>query len=109
MSARPDSRTNRPARVAWRSRHTVPWVVASVSFLGGYRFSVAFVDGTTGVVDMTPRLTAKTKFGVFERLRDPKEFSRVMVTDGYVSWPCGVDLAPDAMHDEILKHGRWVL
>ena len=109
MSARPKSRTNRPARVAWRSRHTVPWVVASVSFLGGYRFSVTFVDGTTGVVDMTPRLTAKTKFGVFERLRDPKEFARVMVTDGYVSWPCGVDLAPDAMHDEILKHGRWVL
>jgi hypothetical protein len=28
---------------------------------------------------------------------------------GAVSWPGEIDLAPDAMHDEIEAHGEWVL
>jgi hypothetical protein len=70
---------------------------------------VTFVDGTTGVVDMTPRLRSRANRGVFEALRDPREFRRVSLDHGVVSWPCGVDLAPDAMHEELKKNGRWVL
>jgi hypothetical protein len=70
---------------------------------------VTFVDGTTGEVDMTSRLRGRADIGVFEPLRDPAEFARLRVSEGYVSWPCGVDLAPDAMHEEIRKSGRWAL
>jgi len=27
--------------------------------------------------------------------------------DGFVSWPDEIDLAPDAMYDEIKQHGEW--
>jgi hypothetical protein len=30
-------------------------------------------------------------------------------TIGAVTWPGEIDLAPDAMHDEIKKNGKWVL
>ena len=72
-------------------------------------FRVTFVDGTTGEVDMTPMLRGKANQGVFEALRDPKELRRILIRHGAVAWACGVDLAPDAMHEEIKKNGRWVL
>jgi len=53
------------------------------------------------VVDVRPA-------GVFEQLRDPAMFARVGVTHGAVTWPNGVDLAPDAMYDEIKAESRWV-
>jgi hypothetical protein len=46
---------------------------------------------------------------VFEPLRDPAVFSRASVQLGAVEWPGGVDLAPDAMHDEIRRNGEWIL
>jgi hypothetical protein len=35
-------------------------------------------------------------------------FARVGVDHGAVTWPNGVDLAPDAMYDEIKAESRWV-
>jgi len=48
-------------------------------------------------------------YGVFEKLKDPEFFNHIQVTDGFVSWPDELDLAPDAMYDEIKQHGEWVL
>ncbi len=48
-------------------------------------------------------------YGVFEKLKDPAFFNRIQVTDGFVSWPDELDLAPDAMYDEIKQHGEWLL
>ena len=48
-------------------------------------------------------------YGVFEKLKDPAFFNRIQVTDGFVSWPDELDLAPDAMYDEIKLHGEWIL
>jgi hypothetical protein len=95
--------------VNWKRRYSVPWVATKVVVLSDTTFEVTFVDGTTGVVDMTPMLHSKKNQGVFEALRDPKEFRRILIDHGDVVWACGVDLAPDAMHEEIKKNGRWVL
>jgi len=46
--------------------------------------------------------------GIFARLRDPVLFAQAYVEYGAVGWPGEVDLAPDAIYDEIKKHGRWV-
>jgi hypothetical protein len=47
--------------------------------------------------------------GVFRSLADPAAFADVSVVFGAVTWANGVDLAPDAMHDEIARNGVWVL
>jgi hypothetical protein len=44
-----------------------------------------------------------------EPLKDEVLFRRVYVEQGAVTWPGELDLAPDAMYDEIKRHGEWVL
>jgi Protein of unknown function (DUF2442) len=85
----------------------VPWHVTDVHPAGGYRLFVTFADGTHGEVDLS-RLVASDNAGVFAQLRDPTIFARVSVAYGAVTWPNGIDLAPDAMYDEIKKESRWV-
>lgn len=46
---------------------------------------------------------------VFAQLADPALFAQVFVEHGAVTWPGEIDLAPDAMHTEIKKTGKWVL
>jgi hypothetical protein len=36
-------------------------------------------------------------------------FAQVRVEYGAVTWPGDIDLAPDAMHDELKDHGVWIL
>lgn len=69
--------------------------VIRVTALSGYRLRVEFDDGTAGEIDLIDRL-----FGpVFEPLHDESEFKKVMVDEfGAIAWPCGADLAPDAIH-----------
>jgi hypothetical protein len=47
--------------------------------------------------------------GVFAALADPDVFAQGHVEFGAVTWPGEIDLAPDAMHDEIEKNGVWIL
>lgn len=86
----------------------VPWIVASVEALPHYRLKVRFANGTEGVVDAS-RLVLGPNPGVFMALRDPREFARAYVERGVVTWPGELDLAPDAMYDEIRANGEWVI
>lgn len=86
----------------------VPWVVTHVTTLPDFRLFVRFIDGTEGEVDLSALVT-QTDAGVFAELADPAAFSKAFVLDGAVSWPGGQDLAPDAMHDELARSGRWIL
>ncbi len=79
--------------------------VIDVKVLDHLEFTVTFTDGVTGRVRMLP----SHLYGVFEKLKDPAFFNRIQVTDGFVSWPDELDLAPDAMYDEIKLHGEWIL
>ena len=47
--------------------------------------------------------------GVFAVLADLDIFAQVYVELGGVTWPGELDLAPDAMHDEIEKNGIRIL
>jgi hypothetical protein len=55
------------------------------------------------------RLVFNQGAGVFASLRDPAVFDQVFVESGVVTWPGEIDLAPDAMHQEIKKSGEWLL
>lgn len=72
--------------------------VIRVTALSGHRLHVEFDDGTAGEIDLTDRL-----FGpVFEPLRDEREFNKVTIDEfGAIVWPCGADLAPDAIYHRL--------
>jgi hypothetical protein len=83
-----------------------PWRVVKVQALPAHRLRVRFADGTEGEVD-TSRLVFGRAAGVFKALRDEKVFVTAFVENGAVTWPNGLDLAPDTMHAEIRTHGRY--
>jgi hypothetical protein len=71
---------------------------------------LSFNDGTTKTVDVTSLLEGP----VFDPLRDPAYFARVVVDPvcGTVVWPNGADFAPEALHElpamgEIDEAPRW--
>lgn len=66
----------------------------------GYRLYVEFSDGTSGEVDLSARL-----FGpIFLPLRDESMFRQVTLDEyGVPCWPCGADLAPDALYEVFRK------
>ena len=96
------------AETDFATRLTAParWRVVAVEPRPDWRITVRFADGTTGTVDLT-RILFGANPGVFESLRDSTLFARVFIEDGVVTWPGGLDLAPDAMYDAIRQTGEW--
>jgi hypothetical protein len=86
----------------------MPWRVAHVEALDDFRLKVRFLDGLEGGVDLRALVHAEDA-GVFAALADPAVFRQAYVEYGAVVWPCGVDLAPDAMHRAITANGVWIL
>ena len=108
MSLARNRSEHRSASLGQSIRPTADWRVAAVEALPQYRLKVRFVDGLVGLVDMKPMVFSQAA-GVFEALRDEQLFKQAFVDLGAVSWPGNLDLAPDAMYDEIKAHGEWVL
>jgi hypothetical protein len=81
------------------------WDVVSASIIDHLEFSVTFADGLRGTVKLLP----SHLHGVFAPLNDPATFNQLQVTDGYVTWPGDIDLAPDAMYEAIHQDGVWLL
>lgn len=67
--------------------------------------AVTFADGTAGNVRFAPEFFT----GVFAPLRDAALFARATLEDGALSWPCDVDIAPDALYSDIVAQGEAVL
>jgi hypothetical protein len=87
---------------------TQPDDVKAVEVVGPFRLCVTFFDGVSGIVDMA-ELVHSPDAGVFAALADPGVFAQAFVLYGAVTWPGELDLAPDAMYDEIRAKGEWVL
>jgi hypothetical protein len=83
----------------------MPWRVASIEALQGYRLRVRFLDGLEGVVDMSG-LVASPNAGVFAALADFEVFNRVFVSLGAACWPDELDIAPDAIYADIKASDR---
>ena len=90
-----------------RQRAYAQWNLYAVRALARHRLWVRFVDGTEGEIDASPLIFGRRP-GVFEPLQDPKKFAKAYVADGVVTWPGGLDLAPDAMYDDIVAAGSRV-
>lgn len=82
--------------------------VAEVRAEEDYRLFVRFFDGTSGCVDLS-RLVQSPEAGVFAELADTNRFRAVTIELGAVTWPGGLDLAPDAMYQALRTSGEWIL
>jgi hypothetical protein len=73
------------------------WDVVEVKPEPGYCLFVRFKDGLNGRV----RLRDEDLTGVLAPLRNGGLFEQVFIDDGAVAWPGDIDLAPDAMYEDI--------
>jgi hypothetical protein len=81
------------------------WDVVEVKPLEDLSLFVRFADGLAGEVRFAPEHLT----GVFTPLSDPAFFKQVYLDQGAVAWPGQIDLAPDAMYQEIKEKGVAVL
>ncbi len=70
--------------------------IVSAKPLENYRLEVAFEDGSTKEIDVSPFLYGE----VFEPLKDYEVFKQVKVdkTLGTIVWPTGADFCPDFLY-----------
>ena len=70
--------------------------ILDAEVVGDHLLRLEFDDHTAKTVDCRPLLEGP----VFEPLRDPKYFARVVVDPvcGTVVWPNGADFAPEALY-----------
>lgn len=87
---------------------TAPWRLIKIKPFSHYKLKVEFIDGVCGWVEMSLRITSD-KAGVFAALKDVHLFNQVRLEYGVATWPGEIDLAPDAMYDEIKCNGKWIL
>ncbi len=87
---------------------TAPWRLKTVKPLVDYELEVEFNDGTHGFVEMT-QLIMSREAGVFSALKNKDIFNKAYLEYGVITWPGEIDLAPDAIHDDIKKNGKCIL
>ena len=100
--------SNTEKNIAPTIKCTAPWRLTKVKPLENYKLEAEFIDGTHGFVEMG-QLIASKKAGIFARLKDVNVFSKAYIEYGVVTWPIEIDLAPNAMYDEIKRNGVWIL
>ena len=72
--------------------------LVSVEPLGPHVLRLRFADGIEGTVDLSADLWGE----MFEPLKDPAYFAQVRLDeDGAPAWPNGLDLAPDALYEDL--------
>jgi len=76
--------------------------ITEVTSLGNHELHLVFADGSEGDVDVARLIDFR---GVFEPLRDVREFQRVYVDPeaGTIVWPNGADLDPLVLYSAVTK------
>jgi Protein of unknown function (DUF2442) len=78
------------------------WDVVEVRPEPDYNLYIRFADGVSGRVRISPdQLT-----GVLAPLRERGFFEKVFIDNGAVAWPGEIDLAPDAMYEQVSNQPR---
>ena len=81
------------------------WDVIEVQIKKELTLWVHFADNTSGYIKFSSQFLT----GVFAPLKDPLFFKKVFISDGVLTWPGEIDLAPDAMYHQIREKGERVL
>jgi hypothetical protein len=81
------------------------WSIVRFKLLSNYQIEVSFADGTSGVADLSPRLSQGPLGDGFDAPCDATVFAKASPEHGALTWPGGIDLAPDAMYQRIRESG----
>lgn len=75
--------------------------IRSIRYAGGYRYNIRFTDDRSGTVDFKPFLWGE----VFEKVKDRDFFRQASIdkTAGTITWPNGVDIAPETLYQELVN------
>ena len=75
--------------------------VTEAVYLHDYQVEITFNNGKKGIADLSPAL----KGPVFEPLKNPAEFSKLMLDPELetITWPNGADLAPEYISFQAFK------
>ena len=70
--------------------------ITSIQYTEGYVYRITFSDNKKGVVNLEPFLWGEA----FEQIKDADYFRKAYVDKetGTITWPNGIDLAPEALH-----------
>jgi Protein of unknown function (DUF2442) len=85
------------------------WSINRFKVLPNYKIEVSFADGTSGIADLAPRLSQGPLGDGFDPLCDELVFAHAYLEHGALTWPGGIDLAPDAMYQRIQSTGTSIL
>ena len=85
------------------------WSIVDFKVLPNFKIEIRFADGTSGIADLSPRLSQGPLGDGFDPLCDETTFSQVFLDHGALTWPGDIDLAPDAMYQRIRSSGTSVL
>jgi hypothetical protein len=85
------------------------WSIVHCKVTAHFMVEVTFADGVSGLADLSPRLSQGILGDGFDPLCDENFFAQVYLEHGALTWPGGIDLAPDAMYQRICETGVSVL
>jgi hypothetical protein len=76
------------------------WDIEEVQPVGSRRLAVKFADGLTGTLQISPSFCT----GVFAPLLNDSLLAQATIQYGAITWPNGLDLAPDTMYAQIKRN-----
>ncbi len=70
-----------------------------------YHLSVAFDNGEQFLIDYKPFI----KNGVSAALADEHFFKQLRLEEGFIYWPNGYDICPEALYEYAVQHGNRLI
>jgi len=74
--------------------------IVSIKYKREYVYFIEFDDGKGGEIDFSEYFE---KGPVFKPLKDPLFFKKAKIDGGTISWPNGVDVAPETLYSKISR------